>query len=279
MSSRAGCNVSISLLGGFEARARGGRLELPVTAQRVVGFLAVVGKRQSREVVAGRLWSFTTQTRAQANLRTALWQLRQVHDDLVQSAHGSISLGEGVAIDYRLMTDQARLLLSGGIAEGGLLHVPLDLFQAELLPGWDEEWLIIDRERHRQLRMHALEELSHRLVDLRQFALAVEAAYAAIAVEPLSESAHRTLTWAFLAEGNRRQALRQLNLYRELLIDETGLAPSDDFVALLDRTSASSPQDPSVAGSPRDRLGGQAPELTGSGGGHQPFQGPPQPDP
>ncbi len=238
MSSEAAVHPSISVLGHFDVQSRGDPLRLPVTAQRVLGFLAVVGSRQTREVVAGRLWSFTSQERAQANLRTALWQLRRGHDDVVEAARDRIWLHEDVAIDYQVMVDTARRLFRGAITDLELLDVPLDLLRAELLPGWDEDWLLIERERHRQLRMHALEEFSHRLVAVGQFALAVDAAYGAIAIEPLCESAHRALTQVFLAEGNRSKALRQFQLYRSLLVDETGFGPTDEFVALLDGAHA-----------------------------------------
>jgi hypothetical protein len=33
----------------------------------------------------------------------------------------------------------------------------------DLLPAWDDDWLVLERERHRQLRLHALENLSARL--------------------------------------------------------------------------------------------------------------------
>jgi DNA-binding SARP family transcriptional activator len=230
--------ASICLLGGFDVRSHGRQVSVPVTAQRVLGYLDLTGARQSRDVVAGRLWQFTSQARAQANLRTALWQLRRTHRDVVQAARDRIWLTDGVAVDYHAMTEQARRLLSGAVDGSELTRVPLDLFQAELLPGWDEDWLLIERERHRQLRMHTLEDLSHRLARAGQFALAVDAAYAAIAIEPLCESAHRTLTEVFLAEGNRTEALRQFRLYRSLLADETGFGPTEEFAALLERPAA-----------------------------------------
>jgi DNA-binding SARP family transcriptional activator len=232
-----GGDASISVLGGFDVRTQGVRLNLPATAERVLGFLALSGTRQNRDVVAGRLWSFTSQARAQANLRTALWQLRRIHSDVIHAARNRIWLSDEVAVDYRTMTDQARRLFSGATADEDLLRVPLELFKAELLPGWDEDWLLIERERHRQLRMHALEDLSRRLVGVGRFALAADVAYGAIAIEPLCESAHRTLTQVFLAEGNRTEALRQYRLYRSLLVSETGFGPTDEFVALLSRAT------------------------------------------
>jgi hypothetical protein len=96
-------------------------------------------------VVAGQLWSFTSQVRAQANLRTALWELRRAHTGVVQAARDRIWLKDDILVDYRMITDQARRLLRGSVDPEDLMNVPLDPFEAELLPGWDEDWLVIDR--------------------------------------------------------------------------------------------------------------------------------------
>ena len=57
---------------------------------------------------------------------------------------------------------------------------------------------------------------------------------AAIASEPLRESAHRTLCRVYLAEGNATEALRHAELYRDLLWRELAAqAVSPQFDALV----------------------------------------------
>ena len=56
---------------------------------------------------------------------------------------------------------------------------------------------------------------------------------AAVAAEPLRESAQRALIRAHLAEGNRSEALRQYRSYESLLRDELGLEPTSDLKALV----------------------------------------------
>jgi DNA-binding SARP family transcriptional activator len=104
----------------------------------------------------------------------------------------------------------------------------------ELLPGWYEEWVLIERERLRQLRIHALEALGERLIATRKFGRAVEAGLAAVAAEPLRESAHRILIRADLAEGNQAEALRHYWMYRRLLWDELGLRPTSQIEGLIE---------------------------------------------
>ncbi|MGH8905014.1 MAG: AfsR/SARP family transcriptional regulator [Egibacteraceae bacterium] len=59
-----------------------------------------------------------------------------------------------------------------------------------------------------------------------RYSQAIDAGLAAIAGEPLRESAHRALIRAYLAEGNPSEALRQYRIYRRLLHDPTRPPPS-----------------------------------------------------
>jgi DNA-binding SARP family transcriptional activator len=162
-----------------------------------------------------------------------------------------VRIDADVDVDYPQMMAQAHRLIESASAPIDLLATPLGLLEGDLLPGWDEDWLLIDRERHRQLRMHALEALSRHLVEVGEYGRAVDAAYAAIAVEPLCESAHVALVRAHLAEGNRTEAIRQFTAFRRMLYDETGLAPSPRLVAVLHAVIGDVPGPPAA---PRPRL-------------------------
>ena len=113
----------------------------------------------------------------------------------------------------------------------------LDLDEGELagdlLPDWYDDWVLIERERLRQLRLHALESLAIRRLDAGRYGEAAVAALAAVSIEPLRESAQRVLIRIHLAEGNVGEAVRQYRLYRNLLSDEMGLYPSEQIETLL----------------------------------------------
>jgi DNA-binding SARP family transcriptional activator len=110
---------------------------------------------------------------------------------------------------------------------------------ADLLPGWDDEWVVIEREGYRQLRLHALEMLSSQLSELQRFAAAVEAGQFAVHIDPLRESANRALIDAYIAEGNRIDALRHYKWFRRLLDVEMGLEPSSQIEDAIDRLTTS----------------------------------------
>jgi DNA-binding SARP family transcriptional activator len=223
----------LRVLGELQVVVGGWSVPVPLQAQRVLGCLAVTGPRLSRDVLAGRLWPDTTQVRAQANLRNALWRLRAVSRRLVRAGRNHVGLRDDVTVDLTRSERLARTVLDEADDGRSALVVPLELFQRDLLPSWDEDWVVAERERVRQLRINALEALSRACAGRGRFARAVEAGLAAVSADPLRDSANAALIEAHLAQGNHSDALRHLAGYRSLLADELGLAPSSRIETLV----------------------------------------------
>ena len=223
-SATTGEDLALHVLGRFAIFANEHQIAIPNNAERLLGYLAVTSTEQRRDVAAGRLWPWGSQDRAMANLRTAIWQVRSAHPRLLEVRRDTVELGFGVRVDYAdVVAETHKLAVSADREHVGL---PESVFEAELLPGWDEEWLLLERERHRQARLHALEILSARFAGSGHFAHAIDLAYAAIRIEPLRESANIILISTHAAEGNHSEALRQFRAYAHLLRVETGLSPS-----------------------------------------------------
>jgi DNA-binding SARP family transcriptional activator len=222
----------LRVLGRFELHLEGRRHDLPWQAQRVLGFLAVAGAAQSRTTVAGTLWADVSQHRAQANLRNAVWRVRQLSDRVLRAGRDVIGLDSAVTLDLHDAQRRAQALLGD---DGEAVDASdIDVLDDDLLPEWDEPWLLIERERQRQLRMHALETLSAALVRAGRYPQAIIAALAAVCAEPLRESSQRTLIAAHLAEGNISEAVRHLRSYRRMLDAELHISPSlelEDMIA------------------------------------------------
>jgi len=94
-------------------------------------------------------------------------------------------------------------------------------------------FLLVERERFRQFRLHALERWSRDLREHGQHAAAIDAGLAAVAIEPLRESAQVMLIRAHLAEGNVSEAFRQIDRYRRLLDEELGIGLSPTVTDLV----------------------------------------------
>jgi DNA-binding SARP family transcriptional activator len=146
-----------------------------------------------------------------------------------RSVDQHIGLASGVTVDLRGAAALARRLLdrSQGCSEDDLGAGAWLGLSDDLLPTWyDDDWVLVERERYHQLRLHALEALCERLTATGRYGEAVDAGLAAVTAEPLRESAHRMLIKAHLAEGNHGEAERQYQLCRGLLHDELGVEPS-----------------------------------------------------
>jgi DNA-binding SARP family transcriptional activator len=224
--------LQLGLLRGFELRRGGAVVQLPLSAQRVLAFLAFHDRPLQRLHVAGTLWLDTTEERANGSLRTALWRLGRPTCRLVDATTTHVALAGGVEVDVRRAKALAESVIEG--VEEEAEAVPTALFRAgDILPDWYEDWVLIEREEFRQLRLHALEALCARMTEAGRFAEATRAGLAAVEGEPLRESAHRVLIAAHLAEGNPGEALRQFRFFRRLLRDELGLDPSSLMADLM----------------------------------------------
>jgi DNA-binding SARP family transcriptional activator len=220
----------LDLLDGFRLRHAGATIRLQPSVQRLLAFLALHDRPLQRLYVAGRLWTDSAQECANANLRTALWRLHRPSCALVDATASDLALAGAVTVDLREATRRAQRVLAGGAEPDDL---PAVIAAGELLPDLYDDWILIERERFRQLRLHALERLCEDLRAAGRFAEATEAGLAAVATEPLRESAHRALIASHLAEGNLGEAARQYRLYRDLAREQLGMAPSPRLRALV----------------------------------------------
>lgn len=218
-------NLSIALLRAFELRRGAHHVRLPLNTQRLVALLALHNRPLQRVLVGGIFWRDDSDDRARANLRTAVWRLRRLDSNLIDATVTHIGLGPGVTVDIHEAMKQAQRLLDPSV-ECGDPDLVISNLAADLLPDWSDDWLLLERERFRQVRLHALEALCERLTAARRYAAAVEAGVAAVAGEPLRETAHRVLIHAYLAEGNICEAIRQYRSYCRLLKTELSAEPS-----------------------------------------------------
>jgi DNA-binding SARP family transcriptional activator len=205
--------------------------ELPRAVQRLIAHLCLSG-RPPRAAIAGHLWPDVPEDHAHGSLRSALWRLHKAAPGLVEVSPSALSLADGVRVDVRDLDDWARRVRDSGCSLDDV-EIPEAGFRGELLPGWYDDWVLLERERLRQLRMHALELVAERLAAAGRYCDALQAAYAAVRAEPLRESAHRTVVRVHLAEGNTTEALRAHEQFRLLLADELGVQPSEQMARLV----------------------------------------------
>lgn len=262
----------VQTFGGFGVSRDGTPLSLQPDVERLIAFLCLHPGRMPRVFVAASLWEDCDEHRALANLRSALWRLRRSDPDLVDADNHAVSLASDTASDIADVTARAELLWYGHGASSRdrpstaaadastgasppalpwaerIAHLDHTPFAHDFLPGWYEEWAVVERERMRQLRLHCLESIAEiHLADCR-YAAAMQVLLVAITLDQLRESPRRQLMAVHLAEGNASEVVRQYDEYAALLDEELGLEPS---LAMKDLLSEA--RDPSCSRARRSR--------------------------
>ncbi|HMD91022.1 MAG TPA: BTAD domain-containing putative transcriptional regulator [Trebonia sp.] len=209
------------------------RRDVPEGSKQLLAFVALRRRRVERRQAAGALWPLGDEERAAGNLRSALWRLRRAGINVLIADKWSLVLDAEVVVDLHAMEQWATRLIEGRPTAHDLAIPPPAADALDLLPGFYDDWALIERERIRQRILHALEALSERLAAAGRFADAIEAAMLAASAEPLRESAHKTLIKAHIAEGNLTEARRVYLAYQALVRRELGVLPSADFAADL----------------------------------------------
>lgn len=209
-----GVALELRLLGDFRLRHGETTVGLTPRAEHLLAFLALRNDLR-RTAVSAQLWPDLNEAQARGCLRSTLWRLpRPVGLPLVATSGDRLYLTAFVRVDITQLHDRLNQWSSDEAPP-----VTTGSLSWDLLPNWYDDWLLIDRERQRQFRLHALERISAWYVGAERFDSAIEAALQAIAGDPLRESAHRCLIRAHLAEGNVSEARRQMHSYVALLAD------------------------------------------------------------
>jgi hypothetical protein len=155
----------VAVLGGFGLFWGVSVLRVPRASQRLLAFLALHGGPVERAAIAGTLWPDASERHAYSNLRAALSRLESTARKALAATKLELGLADGVAVDVRLSRALARRLLDPAVdpdpSDLGMAAVAA--LSADLLPDWYDDWVLIQAEDWRQLRMHALEALARGL--------------------------------------------------------------------------------------------------------------------
>lgn len=226
-----GCgHLELDLLRFWQLRRDGEVVHVALRQQRLIAVLAVRGPRL-RNYLAGLLWPDCPEPRALESLRVSVHLVtRQIPGMLVKD-------GSMLALDPSVQVDLHRvraLLQESPAGSGPGARALLDLRDAELLPGWYEDWVLFEQSRLHQDRLRALTNLSISELAAGDCEGAAEAAAAAVEIEPLYESAVRALVNAELGMGNYVSALHAFEEYSAGLRREMGVLPSEALSSLID---------------------------------------------
>jgi hypothetical protein len=147
-------------------------------------------------------------------------------------ARSACSVARGVRVDVHEVSERARWVLDPRVPVDDLT-VPTARLRGDLQSGWYDDWVLLERERLRQLRLPSPEawrssSWPQRDATARHWRPPMQSCVRSrcARVPTARLSAH-------LVEGNVADAPRGCELFRAGLIEELGVGPSEEMVRLV----------------------------------------------
>ncbi len=220
----------LRVLGYWQLRYNGLPVEVSTRQQRLLAALALL-PTQPRHLLAALLWPDSPERQSAGNLRASVFHISHELPRLL-STTDPLQLDTAVRIDLH----EVRELITQITLNDGQPVPPksIELLQeANLLPGWYEEWVINQQDTLINQRVEALVTLARSYLVAGSFSRALGAAHAAAAIDPLRESTQHLLVQCHLAEDNYASAVQVYRSFRAHLGRELGVEPSAHFAQLL----------------------------------------------
>ena len=212
--------LRVSVLGELQLERDGIQIDPPARrpARALLGWLALHPGMYARSTVAARLWPNVLDESARTSLRTALSALRAVIGiGALLASREQIGLADGVWIEAREF-DRLR--------DAGRLDDALALCRGELLAGFDEDWVLVTRDWHRERVSETLAVMAADAAGRGSHEESISLARRRVALDLLDEPAHRDLMRLLAGAGDRAGALTTYERFAERLRRELGVAPA-----------------------------------------------------
>jgi DNA-binding SARP family transcriptional activator len=183
----------------------------------------------TREMLAEQLWPEEDEV-SRARLRQALSALRQnLPPDVLLTDRTEIRLNlHVVTTDVEEFETALRDAEQAASAEERRVayRQAIALYHGELLPGFYEDWMLVERDRLEERFRETLRLLARSAAETGDLDEAIRHAQQAVVADPLREDIHADLMRYYLAAGRRADALKQYRELEEVLWKELQIVPS-----------------------------------------------------
>jgi non-specific serine/threonine protein kinase len=227
--------LEIRLLGKFEVLFKKKAIFISSRpAQSLFAYLVLsAGTSHRREKLAGLLWPDSLEEAARGNLRHALWRIRKsLPSPAEYLLADDLSVSFNAAAEYWLDASALENLSESATADE--LTAVLSEYQGELLPGFYDEWVILEREHLYSIFEHHMARLLSLLQDEKRWLETLDWSDRWIKLGQKPEPAYRALMVAHAAKGDMSKVAATYERGVRSL-KEFGIEPSDQTRALYER--------------------------------------------
>ncbi len=218
------------LLGQFEVFVQDHPVIIPSRpAQSLFAYLLLhPNKSHRRERLAGQFWLTSSEVNARSNLRHELWRIRKALGHGAEAYLQSNDLGvtycpqPGDQLDVNVFK-----ACTGNENSTEVLLQAVSVYGGELLPGFYDEWVILEREYLQAEYERKMERLLDHLLAEGRWNEALKWGEVWIASGETPEPAYRALMIAQAGLGNMAGAITQYHRCEEALSRGLGISPSE----------------------------------------------------
>lgn len=230
--------LEVRLLGQFDVLRNGKRLAIPTrNAQNLFAYLVLnANKAHRRERLSGLLWPDSAEENARSNLRHELWRLRKSLDSGGESYFiaNDLTIAFNPHSEFSLDVNRLESKPIEGSTAVDLIDA-LSTYRGELLPGFYDEWVFLERERLKSIFEAKVARLLEILQAEGRWVEVVDWANRWIALGGWPEPAYRALITAYASTGDMSKAVATYERYSQVLQKDLGMKPAEQTQALYKR--------------------------------------------
>lgn len=229
--------LQIRLLGQFDLYLDKKRVTIPSRiGQSLFAYLALsAGTAHRREKLAGMFWPDITDETARKYLRQELWRIRKAFASPQEDAEDYLLANE-YTITFNGSSDYWLDINQVGRPDLDLesLTRNLSFYHGELLPGFYEDWVILERERLQSIFDTKMGQLLEQLIASERWTAVQEQGERWLTLGKTPEPAFRALMLAYGAHGDMTKVSSIYQRCIAALDEQFGIEPSAETRALYD---------------------------------------------
>jgi len=232
-------SLKIFLLGQFKLQVDVLPVELPSRpAQSLLAYLVLnAGVTQRREKLAALLWPEANESNARSYLRQALWRIRKSLEGVALSSEDYLQIND-ISVtfdswaDYWLDADILTRTTERQTVEQ--IIEAIQLYRGELLPGFYDEWVILERDRLESTYHQKMNLLMERLIEAGRWQEVLNWGEQWLRLGYSPEPAFRALMLAHGGLGDQGMVTTTYQRCVESLGRELGIEPSPETQQLYE---------------------------------------------
>ena len=232
--------LHIRMLGAFEiGDENGASIALISRAKTLLAYLLLHRSApQTRQHVAFVLFSNSTEIQARTNLRGLLRELRHALPDAdrfvdtegqnIQWRADAPCVMDAAEFEQAVAQAEQEVGSKNILLQRAALERAVERYRGELLPGYYEDWVLVERERLQQVYCDALAHLAGLLEAERNFRAALGVGQRLLRQDDLREDTYRLLMRLHALNGDRAAVARVFEQCVSKLRDNLGVEPSTE---------------------------------------------------